>query len=366
MKKYIKKLLHEALDKTISCEKCGWDWKASESSEKDMYLCHKCGYNNKPRLKENIDIFKQYEQELLSKGFEAEFNTLNDKLVTIEILGIPKELHGQGLGTQIMTKLCSMADEQGVVLQLRPSSSSTHSRAKLIKFYSNFGFVQNIGLNKNNAYQYMYRLPKSNTNLNEEILTEDVSRLNEIPDGFGLYISRNPYVNITLYNPATKQVFGMAALSDDNGVKCIGRIAAEKGFGPLMCEIAMTTVYPNFLMLPRTGDVRPALLSVWKRFLDRSDIKKVTLPIENENYETTILTQSQEIHDPEEKKEYFNSLDDMGKETLFIFNTMYKYKVTDYSKLLELVAVAKNSIKQGQTTKEEVKWASIQYFSEKY
>jgi tRNA nucleotidyltransferase/poly(A) polymerase len=48
MKEFIKQRLHESLDKTITCKKCGWQWKSSESSDAELYLCHKCGYDNKP------------------------------------------------------------------------------------------------------------------------------------------------------------------------------------------------------------------------------------------------------------------------------------------------------------------------------
>jgi DNA-directed RNA polymerase subunit RPC12/RpoP len=46
MKLIIKQLLREALDKTITCTKCGWHWKESESSKKDLYICHECGHDN--------------------------------------------------------------------------------------------------------------------------------------------------------------------------------------------------------------------------------------------------------------------------------------------------------------------------------
>ena len=41
--------LNESKDKTIKCKNCGWSWKESESKKEDLYLCHKCGYNNEPR-----------------------------------------------------------------------------------------------------------------------------------------------------------------------------------------------------------------------------------------------------------------------------------------------------------------------------
>jgi len=41
--------LNESKDKKIICKNCDWSWKASESKKEDLYLCHKCGYNNEPR-----------------------------------------------------------------------------------------------------------------------------------------------------------------------------------------------------------------------------------------------------------------------------------------------------------------------------
>jgi hypothetical protein len=35
-------------NQTIKCKNCNWSWKESESKKEDLYLCHKCGYNNEP------------------------------------------------------------------------------------------------------------------------------------------------------------------------------------------------------------------------------------------------------------------------------------------------------------------------------
>jgi hypothetical protein len=179
----IKRLLREGIDNKIVCDKCGWSWKKSESGP-DMYFCHKCGNDNTPdniSESDNLNVFKDYENSLVNDGFEAEFNIENDKLVTIEIIGVPKKLHGQGYGTKIMNHLCSLADSHGVTLQLRPSASSTHSRTKLINFYSKFGFVVNKDLS--NGYQYMYREPK--TKLNENLQQADKIYFNTgIEDGY--------------------------------------------------------------------------------------------------------------------------------------------------------------------------------------
>lgn len=54
MKSLIKRLLREGIEDKITCEKCGWNWKKSESGP-DMYFCHKCGHDNTPdNISENL------------------------------------------------------------------------------------------------------------------------------------------------------------------------------------------------------------------------------------------------------------------------------------------------------------------------
>jgi DNA-directed RNA polymerase subunit RPC12/RpoP len=62
MKLLIKTLLREAIDKTIECKKCGWSWKESESSKNDLYVCHKCGHDNKPKTL-NESLIKNNESD---------------------------------------------------------------------------------------------------------------------------------------------------------------------------------------------------------------------------------------------------------------------------------------------------------------
>lgn len=40
-------ILNESSGDSIKCDHCGWKWKKSES-EKDIYVCHKCGHDCKP------------------------------------------------------------------------------------------------------------------------------------------------------------------------------------------------------------------------------------------------------------------------------------------------------------------------------
>jgi hypothetical protein len=67
MKELIKKLLRESLDKKITCKKCGWNWKESQSEKSDLYNCHKCGYDNTPKKKSISEaILTKEEKDILN------------------------------------------------------------------------------------------------------------------------------------------------------------------------------------------------------------------------------------------------------------------------------------------------------------
>jgi DNA-directed RNA polymerase subunit RPC12/RpoP len=65
-------------DQTITCQKCKWEWKSSESDPSDLYICHKCGNDNSTTyddveeydveneqdLKEFIEFITEYNKQL--------------------------------------------------------------------------------------------------------------------------------------------------------------------------------------------------------------------------------------------------------------------------------------------------------------
>ncbi len=56
-KTLIKNLLREALDKTITCKKCGWQWKLKDGGD-DPYVCHKCHPKKLPKDSLNESIMR--------------------------------------------------------------------------------------------------------------------------------------------------------------------------------------------------------------------------------------------------------------------------------------------------------------------
>ena len=48
----------------IECDKCGWDWKIEDGGD-DLYICHKCGNDNTPRLNENASYSQNIDYKQL-------------------------------------------------------------------------------------------------------------------------------------------------------------------------------------------------------------------------------------------------------------------------------------------------------------
>ena len=81
---------------------------------------------------------------------------------TLSRLYVPKDLRGRGYAKEAMNALTDWADRYGITLLLTPTNEWGASKARLIQFYKEFGFVENKGSNKDYRYmETMYRKPKT-------------------------------------------------------------------------------------------------------------------------------------------------------------------------------------------------------------
>ena len=53
----LKVVTESIIDGTVKCDECGWGW-IIKSGEKDKYICHKCGHNNRPVRDETANTLK--------------------------------------------------------------------------------------------------------------------------------------------------------------------------------------------------------------------------------------------------------------------------------------------------------------------
>jgi ADP-ribose pyrophosphatase YjhB (NUDIX family) len=176
----------------------------------------------------------------------------------------------------------------------------------------------------------------------EELIGEAAMRLSDLPNTAALFIRPiNQGHDLTIYDPSTKTVYGTITISyrDYYGPDYfVSGVAAERGFGPLIYEMAMMHISGEGkgLMPTRDGDVRSDAWNVWERFYNRGDIRKETLESNSPFFRFDILFSEDEFDSEEEKQDWIEneaSSDDIKK--LMIFNTVYSLgRNKEYSELL--------------------------------
>jgi hypothetical protein len=116
---------------------------------------------NKQQCKD-IEIFKD---KLLSK-YKLEELTLSENDTYIDLSNIVVSNKGIGEGTKIMKELICYANNKNKTVTLSPEKkprNGTTSKARLIKFYKKFGFIENKGNNKvYEIFETMYLNPTQN------------------------------------------------------------------------------------------------------------------------------------------------------------------------------------------------------------
>lgn len=87
--------------------------------------------------------------------------TQRGDIATLDRVVVPKEMRGQGVGSEFMAELVKAADADGARIGLTPSSDLGGNKARLTEFYKRYGFVPNKGKNRDfELMQGMVRQPE--------------------------------------------------------------------------------------------------------------------------------------------------------------------------------------------------------------
>ena len=78
-------------------------------------------------------------------GVKVSLQPERDGGMTLSQLVVPKDMRGQGVGTQIMQEILQYADENGARVGLTPSDAWGGNVKRLGQFYSRLGFEPNRG-----------------------------------------------------------------------------------------------------------------------------------------------------------------------------------------------------------------------------
>ncbi|HLP99230.1 MAG TPA: LPD38 domain-containing protein [Sideroxyarcus sp.] len=90
------------------------------------------------------------------------FLSVNGDVITLSELQMPKEIRGEGLGSQFMEKLTRYADTNGMTIALTAAGDFGGSRSGQERFYKRFGFASNKGRNKDyRISENMIRRPET-------------------------------------------------------------------------------------------------------------------------------------------------------------------------------------------------------------
>jgi hypothetical protein len=170
-----------------------------------------------------------------------------------------------------------------------------------------------------------------------KILREEYKKMSSLPKN--IIISIYDDINITLYDYVNSKVLGFVGLSKSkDGTYYFPSIAAEKGLGPTVLEIALMFCHPNGLMVSRDGDIRGDAFNVWQKMYYRDDVIKETLPLEDKKFNFAIISgEEEEYESVSDKIEELNEYTDDGfKEAILVYNTKMSMTPTkDYYRLIK-------------------------------
>ncbi len=188
--------------------------------------------------------------------------------------------------------------------------------------------------------------------ISESIFNEAARRIESLPKTTALFIETiNSGYALSLYDPKSKKVYATIIFTDAVSPHQyqVSGVAAEPGFGPFIYELAMMVANKDGmgLMPARDGDVRGEAFNVWKKFYKRGDVKKETIPFEDEEFSFRIFDDHDYL-DIEEKNEWLQSIKDdkySSVDELMTFNTAFSLSPDNNFK--ELTSRADNWIKNG-------------------
>ena len=210
----------------------------------------------------------------------------------------------------------------------------------------------------------MYFCHKCGTDNTPDNISEAAKGLGDLPEDTGLFRlnlhdNESDYI---LYSKSENKIYGVLSIIQiNNDVYQVGRVGADRGYGPFMYEMIMSYIAPKYLMPSRNGDVKSRALGVWDKFYQRGDVKKKVLKFDDKLFSFAIITgdENEEYDSIEEKKELFDSLDKEEQRAVIVFNTMYQYSNPVATKLIKK---GEELIKSGEVDLKNLNNEASHYF----
>ena len=213
--------------------------------------------------------------------------------------------------------------------------------------------------------------PLIKTLLRERLIDEEAATLDSLSNDAALFLSNNGNsIRLVLYSSYYDHIYGMIVGDKVSGkdTMYVRAVASEKGYGPLMYELLMSTLYPRYIRPHVDGEIQPKAWNIWVKFYDRKDIEKKEVPIDDNSF-SMILYKNGEFDNefidasPQKISKIIKNLDDITRKNLLIFNTEYRGMQNIAKPLLDK---GKQMVQNGEVDIEELEKVSHEYFNEKY
>lgn len=248
----------------------------------------------------NGELITLYSNDQMVGDIELSYS--DDKMIILQ-LDVLSKYRGKGYAKLLMNKAINHADKKGVssiILEPEPMDSNGIDKAGLYQFYNKFGFIDtkdgNMALDLNGG----------------KSLNEVAKMLNDLTPTTALFDTGDYLV---LYDYENHILYGMIAIYPENDFYYIGAVAAQKGYGPLMYEMAMTKVSPKGLSADRDSSTTTSAINVFKG-MEKRGVKKRVIPSDSD--------------------EFIKYLDKSPEDNI-ILNTIYFYEdKPTYNKLIQI------------------------------
>lgn len=118
------------------------------------------GYDPEPVAADSAPTLADVRKAWDDAGIKHAISERNGVISLSQVI-VPKDERSTGKGTAAMQQLVDYADQSGQRIVLSPSADFGGNKARLVKFYKRFGFVENKGRNKDyEVSETMYREPQ--------------------------------------------------------------------------------------------------------------------------------------------------------------------------------------------------------------
>lgn len=117
--------------------------------------------------------------------------------------------------------------------------------------------------------------------LREGLLEAAFGGNDESLNNSGLFITTDYLV---LYDFVEDKIMGVSGVYDLGPIFHLAIVASEDGYGPLMYELSMTHAYPKGVTTDRDSSTSKSAFNVFEKMYNREDVKKESLPTNDENY----------------------------------------------------------------------------------